>query len=188
MKKARKQFIINTAIRTILRSKIKILPINLHEVCKSLNIKMCRYSESKDFVEMIKHDRKNNAFAFPGVNNIFHIFYDDEKIPYEEIRKDIAHEIGHIVLKHTSILNYQENEELEKEADLCAKHILIPTIILKKCNMFTPEHIMIFCETTGNLANEIYKDNKSYITDKVNEKLQKFLIKKFKDFINFYNQ
>ncbi|WP_290776110.1 ImmA/IrrE family metallo-endopeptidase [Anaerofustis sp.] len=187
MNKARKNYILNTAIRTILRSKTRVLPVNLHEICKSLNIELHRFNDNKILVNAILREKKKNAFAILGVNNIHHIFYDDEKIPYEEVRETISHEIGHIVLKHTSILNNGKIEELEEEANLCGKHILIPETIIKECNMFNPDNIMVFCEITEKLANEIYENNDLYIEDEVNKKLQELLIKKFKDFIDFYN-
>ncbi|WP_294465555.1 ImmA/IrrE family metallo-endopeptidase [uncultured Anaerofustis sp.] len=186
MNEAREQFIINTAIRTVLRSNVKTLPVNMHEVCKSLNIKTRKFSESKAFTDKIRRNENNNAFTFPGVNNILYIFYNDEMIPYEKVRSSIAHEIGHIVLKHLSILDYEKNNELEEEAELCGRYILIPNIILDKCKKFNPKDIMVLCETTWDLAKEFYNQSEVDIENKEYIKLKEFLLKQFEYFIDFY--
>ena len=68
---------------------------------------------------------------------------------YIEKSKNIlcAHELGHIILGHTGVNNFEsENQEAEREANLFAASLLISDEMLQDYSCYTQDQ---FCQCTG---------------------------------------
>lgn len=65
----------------------------------------------------------------------YEVFYDDRGNPYRR-RFTLAHELGHVILKHT----HEEWWE-EREADWFASHLLAPAPLLTRIDCPTPEKV-----------------------------------------------
>lgn len=124
-----------------------------------------------DIVKYLKKE-ESRAFTFKGIDNNHYIFYDEKTRPYEQMRLDIAHEIGHIQLRHTSIKDYEQNKQYEEEARLFAPRLLAPAIALHACEILSYSDIMVFCElpkreaiTRSNHMKKLEKKDRYLISD-----------------------
>jgi hypothetical protein len=53
-------------------------------------------------------------------------------LPWCRRRFTIAHEIGHLIFGHACIKGHEDNSHNEKEADIFAGELLVPTVFIKK--------------------------------------------------------
>lgn len=101
-------------------------PIDLNFLCDKNGWLIDSYSTKNNFTF------PQNGFSLYKKNTYF-IFYNTYMNCKGRIRFTIAHEIGHIVLNHHFLSDYEENkDEIEKQADYFAANILLPAVILKE--------------------------------------------------------
>lgn len=103
-------------------------------------------------------------------NNTYVIFFnelDKLKIKNNRVRWNIAHELGHIVLKHHSNKNTRifrnsisdkEYNQFEEEADKFASYLLVPNIILAFQNISDKYDISEICKISKTAARYRYDD------------------------------
>lgn len=132
-------------------SGIKLsLPVPVKALAKSLpNCRLISYSSHCNryhfsYKEMVAYAGSEDACSDYNVNkDAYIIFYNDvdpRKTNSNRYRWNIAHELGHIVLKHhilypnsrlfRSSLKDRTYHMLEEEADLFAAYILVPHVVL----------------------------------------------------------
>lgn len=173
MKYTRYKFSRNLAWEIIIKEHISELPIKVIPLCKRLGIKVIKYSEAPGV------PKEGDGFS-TVVGKRAYIFYNDGVIPQRQ-RFTIAHEIGHILLKHNDI----ESEDREAEADVFASRLLMPACILKECNVKSSEDIMLLCDVSKAAAEirlkrlkVLSERNKFYL-----HPLERKVKKRFKTFI-----
>lgn len=114
--------------------QIKSIPIDPFRIAQNLNIPIISYSQAVQygFKEQLRilNQVKADAFCYKICNGRAIIFYD-EKAKYDRIPFTIAHEIGHIRLKHysscgihTRYKTTKKDDPLEIEADEFAGELL----------------------------------------------------------------
>lgn len=111
----------------------------------------------------------------------FIIFYDD-LINKGSQNFTLAHEIGHIVLKHYL---QEMPATMEKEANMFAARLLMPMCVLHECKVETPEDIQNMCSVSNTAARyrferlQIVKQRNKFYMDrtelKVKEQFDKFI-------------
>ena len=125
----------------ILKSGIKKLPLeidDLGDVCNSLGYRLLSYQEAESIIEKFGV-RKNTEFpAFVlvvGKGKL--VLFDSTRSTSTRIFA-IAHEIGHIVLKHNyqGVVGYSEaDSDQEREANTFAYQLLAPLCVLRAMNI-----------------------------------------------------
>lgn len=129
---------------------------------------------------MDKDFTTNNLGFTLKINNQFYIFYNGLVSPTLQ-RFTIAHEIGHIKLKHFFTGNHDNDE---KEANMFAARLLMPMCILYECNVSSAEEISALCKVSYTAAKfryqrlQMLRKRKKFYTNKYELKI-KVLFKKF---------
>ena len=120
-------------IKKIASSKIKEwdiqhLPYNCYDLCKTLGIRLKKYSDQNETTKQELMEFSEDAFCYMLYKDGFAIrgiAYND-KMPQHRIRFSIMHEIGHIVLDHS-----EHSQLAEAEANFFAQYMLAPTPTLQ---------------------------------------------------------
>ena len=171
----------NTVWKLIIKHKINSLPVDLYKILREENIMLATYKSSAKIFEIIDKNLAENNLGFSlKIKNNYYIFYNDS-VPEIIQRFTIAHEIGHIKLKHFYSENHKNDE---KEANMFAARLLMPMCILYECNVDSVKEISIMCKVSNSAARFRYKRlqlvklrNKFYVNK--NEFKVKLLFKKF---------
>jgi hypothetical protein len=188
----------NTARDFIVKSGINTLPVDLFAICKKYGWTVKSVSEAEELTDEIdpfslRFTPECDAKTYLTPKGKYFIVYRDEVVSKRRILWTIAHEIGHIVLKHledfeeTEIhrgLTEEENEVLEKEADAFASEYLAPSDILLLCNCTTKNFIVKLCGLSNQAAENKEQALKHYKPDKNHEYLNKAIHKQFYNFIH----
>ena len=80
-------------------------------------------------------------------SNIIILF--DERIQRRQLRFYIAHEIGHIVLKH---YNFEDYKIYERETKMFARRVLMPITLIHNLGLHTVKQIVEKCDVTYSEA------------------------------------
>ncbi len=176
----------------LLKLGCKKLPIDLFEIISDNGICLAPYSkisEDKTVKEKIKNNLSSDGFSV-FQNGRYTIFYNDEIKNDCRIRWTLAHELIHIFSGHLDKGFLNSDTRLDKYVDYQTVKFLCPTIILKLCNVSSPEEIQKLCNvsyTVSKNAYERYLQKKDFQFYQFSEKEQ-LLASKFSDFIDYYNK
>lgn len=166
------------AWEVLLVAGIRELPVSISKIAKVYNILIYKYSDN------IKYIKDNNLVDYMKKDGFMvgHKIFVNDKLPLQQIRFVIAHEIGHILLKHI----FKDSSELEKQANAFASRILMPVCVLNELNVSTVEQIIRLCNVSKSSAkirlerlNLLKKRNKFMTSD-----LEKQVLDNFKSYIN----
>lgn len=183
LSKSKYYLISHLAREFLIKNNITKLPVPLNQIIKNNEWKFLKYLEAKKLnnTELNILMEKNLGFCLE-IKDKYIIFFNED-LPIEKIRFVIAHEIGHIVLRH--FLHGNKTLNIEKEANMFATRILMPIVILKELNIQTPNALQKFCNVEFKIANyrfnrlQLLKKRNKFFTDK-NEII---LYNQFKDFL-----
>ena len=148
------------------------LPVPIKKIAKSFpNIRVVPYSKYMNVANLTKEEMYRQAGTedaytdYDAKNDRYIICYNDLSptiMSSNRYRWNIAHELGHIVLKHHSnkktrlfrnTLTKGEYNTLEKEADWFAAYILVPYVIIQKlCPVVTAREIQKKCRISNSAA------------------------------------
>lgn len=174
----------------LVHSDLKFLPVNIKKICKSFDyIRVIPFS--------IHMKRRNITLAevcqFCGTEDAcadyyadvgkYVIYYNDvikwKYITSNRYRWSIAHELGHILLKHhithdkTRIYRSELSDTvynyLEEEADYFAQLILVPHVVLLGFRVDNAKKIQIMCKISEPASKKRfyeYRDWKTHVDGK----------------------
>ena len=127
----------------LIETNVNTLPIELRQILNYYNIKVQLFD-----------DNINEAFT---KNNIIHI---NKTLPKTRGRFTIAHELGHILLKHNNLEHSTHtNIGLEEyQANIFARCLLMPAIVLKEINCIEPQDIANICNVS--LQSAVYRSER----------------------------
>lgn len=183
-----KYYSISKAVRQfIIQNKIKSLPIDLIKIIHKNGWKSAKYSKSMGIITLIDPNLCVDNWGFTiEMQGKFIIFYDD-LISEGSQNFTLAHEIGHIVLKHYL---QEVPASMEKEANMFAARLLMPMCVLHECKVETPEDIQNLCSVSNTAARyrferlQIVKQRNKFYIDKtelkVKEQFDRFIKKNSK--------
>lgn len=146
----------NLAYLTLLNAQITTLPVNLDQIIKDNQIIALGYNKDENALNLFNLPTNNkDGFCIKYKNNYI-ICYNDQISEHRQ-HWTIAHEIGHIVLKHQifPINNF------EREAHKFAQNLLCPLIAFTLCNINTAKTAMqVFnvSEQAAQIALKNYLD------------------------------
>lgn len=154
----------------LIETNINTLPVNLSQVIDCYNIKLKQFSS-------------NDKQAFIENSTIFL----NTQLIKTRARFTVAHELGHILLKHNNLEHSTHtNIGLEEyQANIFARCLLMPAIVLKEINCITPQDISSICNVSLQSAEyrskrlkELIQRNKFYTSH-----LEQQIYNNFKNFI-----
>lgn len=159
------------AWQTLIETKVNILPINLKEIFRYYNIGLKSFINDTDEAFI-----KNNIVYFNKNYNI------------KRIRFTLAHELGHILLKHENLNHtiHTYNNIEEYQANIFARCLLMPAIVLKELNCISPQDISNICQVSLQAAEYRSKRmQKLLLRNKFNlSPLERQVYNNFKNFIS----
>lgn len=133
----------------ILQKRYNHLPLQLEDLKNLLDEEsffLMSYNEGKEIIKELKLEPHLERSAFTVVSETYKVVFYKDLLSYGEKLFCIAHELGHIVLKHTffGVLDKcPENmkNDQEEEADTFAYYFLAPVCLLKHLKIHTVEDI-----------------------------------------------
>ncbi len=160
----------------LISNNIKKLPIDLFSLVKKNGWGLISFKDAKKKIDFLDEEMFKQNWGFTiHIKNFDMIFYDDE-ISFGSQRFTIAHEIGHIVLKHLLI---SSEVTREKEANMFAARILMPMCVLLECNVLCAKDIESMCNVSEISAKyrferlQVLKERNKFYTDRMEEKIKK---------------
>jgi len=130
---------------TLLKSGITALPVDLHKILAHNGITILGYIQHAQAVEYIDQDNlRQNSIAICARVSDRNIICYNESTPKPQLRFGIAHELGHLLLRHGK---YQVRD-FEQEANMFAARLLMPMGVLKELGATTPDKISKLCDTS----------------------------------------
>lgn len=142
------------AWKILLRHHISSLPVDVFDLCKKSGVLLRTYKEGYTTIQSFGLGRhmKNDGFT-AKINGRYIIFYDDTVCPTSRMKFTIAHEIGHIAMRHVSdsatVWNRSEEQapnRQETQANVFASRLLAPACVLMELNIHTVDELQ---EVTG---------------------------------------
>ena len=162
------------AWQCLIETNINALPINLSQVLDYYHIKIKSFSS-------------NDKQAFIENNSIFL----NTQLIKTRARFTVAHELGHILLNHKnlshSIHSESDNKNIEEfQANIFARCLLMPAIVLKEINYIEAQDIADACNVSLQSARYRAERMQELLRrDKFNlSPLERQVYNNFKDFIN----
>ena len=162
------QNIISIANNFILKNGIKDLPLDLDgliKICGSLGYKVRSYAQAKEAIQVLGMTdfMKYSAFTYREGAHKWVFFSDSLSVGTRNFV--IAHEIGHIVLRHNydGAVGYTEADtEQEHEANNFAYQLLAPLCVLKAKNIFDIDDIESYTLLDTRHAKVVHKALHNY--------------------------
>lgn len=111
-------------------------PLDPFKILKLMDCEVIKISSFSEEIQKTMLKISDDAFTiFDKKTMKYKVFYNDKKI-MERIRHSLAHEIGHIFLKHKEFSSLSE-----KIADFFAKYLLAPPPLIDCINNVTPRKL-----------------------------------------------
>ena len=157
----------NKAWEVLMECKINYFPLDLMKIIKFYNIETKPYSNS-DYIKTLNFDIQNGDGFSRIENGQKVIYFNDKKAIKARRRFTIAHELGHCLLGHDLSKTKYRNSETgsnddpieEMQANVFARDILMPAVVLHYTNCIKYTDIMRLCdvsETSAQLREERMK-------------------------------
>lgn len=133
-------------------------------------------SETEDFCSLGLLSVAQNYSAFTYVSGDAKFVFYRTTLSAQERRLLLAHELGHIILKHFGLQgvkcssDFKSHSPQEQEADDFAAELLAPTCVLKKQKL-TPTQISHLTLLSVDVAEHVYFKIASHATNSVDEDL-----------------
>jgi Zn-dependent peptidase ImmA (M78 family) len=170
----------------LLEANISTLPLSLSKIAKHYGIQLLSYSDAS---------LQNNLSDGYSLNhNGRYIIYYNDKMPKTRSRFTVAHELGHCLLGHlangekSNAENFKTSENyklLETQANIFARDILMPAIVLHSLGVASAAEISKICNVSITAAEIRWQ--RLQILDKRNRyktsPLEKKIDVQFKDYI-----
>lgn len=181
----------NKSWEVLLKCKINSLPVNLAAVANQYDIKIIPYS-STSFVHALKQEALSGDGFSANVKDKKIIFINDT-IPNNNRRRfTLAHELGHCILGHPlDNIQFRTNEfydskqALEAEANVFARDLLMPAVVLAKMDIHNVDEIVKLCKVSNQSATirakrlaKLYEKNMF-----CSHPLEKAVAEQFKEYI-----
>ena len=186
----------------LIKNGISSLPVSPAHIIKNAGIRLISYHHGSDLIHKFGLSTKSNDGFSIRYGQQWMIFYNQDIKPRTRIRFTLAHEIGHIVLRHdlkcketsfgrieyTEMNNGNMNGKRirELEANIFASRLLAPAIVLHELHMCDPHQIAALCGLSQQAAE--YRANRMRILNKRNKfdisPLEQKVHKQFQEFID----
>lgn len=141
----------NLAWKVLIECDIREFSVNLAKIINHYGIYLIRYSES----DYINRHSSPNEDGFSRLIDCKPVIYYNDKKPIYRARFTLAHEIGHILLGHLANgetlhrnTEYDVLDVREQQANVFARDLLMPAIVLHNLNIKSSEDIARICNVS----------------------------------------
>ena len=148
------------AWKVLIECDIREFSVNLAKIINHYGIYLIRYSES----DYINRHSSPNEDGFSRLIDCKPVIYYNDKKPIYRARFTLAHEIGHILLGHLANgetlhrnTEYDVLDVREQQANVFARDLLMPAIVLHNLNIKSSEDIARICNVSMLSAEIRYK-------------------------------
>lgn len=168
---------------TLLHSNQLSMPVKIGTIIRSYkNIKLITYSSQikkhgityKELI--ISVETQDSYVVYNHSKNKYCIYYNDMDINIvssNRVRWNLAHELGHVLLKHHELCSKEkllrndifldniddDNYKIaELEANYFAQLLLVPHVVLLGFNIKTQKHLKNICKISDKAANRRYRE------------------------------
>lgn len=166
----------------LIASGVSSLPISLEQIAAANGWALLsyeRYAEAIAILDMTGIRKQREGFSCEAAGRAFVCYA--EVVNKGRQRWTIAHEFGHLAMRHSA----SPIENYEQEANMFAARLLMPMCVLKECNATTADQIAALCGTSIEASSHradrlqmLMQRGKFYTSD-----YEIKLIKQFEDFI-----
>ena len=174
MNKSRRNQIKEIVLSTLCEASKKELPVGIKKIVRSYkNVRLIPYSkhmirQNLTYQEMIEFAESKDACTDYYTSSDFYIVYynyiDRSIMDSYRYRWNIAHELGHILLRHhvdykrtrifRSSLTDVEYDHLEEEADYFTQLILVPHVVLLGLGVINKMQLRYICKISRPAAHK----------------------------------
>ena len=140
--------IVKEIIQIYLDYEIKILPIDLEDICRKMGFALVPYSEcEREAIPLLLKRSSKGFFVRRSHETPATIYYNDFAVSNGEKRFTIAHEIKHYVYNEN--VDDENNDDL---ADFFARFFLCPIPFLIVMELIDPNDIVSHCNVSLTAA------------------------------------
>lgn len=146
----RKSEIKKSVLQVLKGGEIHSLPVDLNRIFNFYHWGLLTFVEAK--TEGLQVDTSQDGYTIAACKNDkwkYTVVYDDACIP-ARVRWTIAHEIGHIALKHA--LNRANGVIENEEAQYFAEQLLSPIAVVAKMGARTETDVMNLCNVSSTAS------------------------------------
>ena len=175
---------------------INSLPVDLWKIAKHFDLRIHQYSKT-NLIGLLKEDVTQGDGFIVYLDSKKEIFINDKIHNRNRRRFTVAHELGHGILNHDISQVHYRNSEIdsqtdaqEVEANVFARDILMPAIVLAALDIHTPEEIIALCDISYQSAKiRAERLELLYQRNKFNSHpLERQVREQFDDFIRNYRR
>lgn len=178
----------DSAWQVLLDYDIRTIPVNIVKIATSSGIFIVKNSE----LNLLQNDEVGISVL---VDDTWHIIYDDTALK-GRIRFTIAHELGHFFLGHPIQSEYHgkaiyvRKPTIEKQADMFAIRLLVPSCVVWGLGLHTPEEIQNVFNVSFSAAKaraarmEILYERNCFLTNELEQKVYA----NFKEYIDSFKR
>ncbi len=177
IEQSRRNEIKKVVLSALTHANVPYLPVDIKKICKSYEfIRLIPFSiqmkhRGMTYEEVLAQCQTKDACAdYYALKGKYIIYYNDiDKIAFinsNRYRWSIAHELGHILLKHHIIsdktkifrfnLSDEEYDQFEAEADYFAQMLLVPHAALLGFKINTLNQLRIMCKISNPASKRRY--------------------------------
>lgn len=144
--------------------------------------------DREDLVPQFGHNQDAATFRLYGMNDVEYVVIYNMKLPYEDIRRAVARELGHIVLGHDG---ETRPTEVRKAEALCfAHHLLTPRPIISMIQQsglpFTQNVLVHTTGCSSDCVEEIKEIPGVNVDPDLNRKVKELFAPHINEYIRFH--
>lgn len=182
------------AWQILIRYRVSALPVDVFRICEASGVNVITYESGRELITRFKLEKHTGNDGFSAkINGRYIIFYDSCIQPPGRVRFTVAHEMGHIALRHiagsATIWNRGEtapNDPQEMQANVFAARLLAPACVLMELNIQNADELQAATGLSYTAAkirlerlNALRERGKFYLSP-----LERQVYKNFEDYIN----
>lgn len=165
------EYLINLAADLLIENGIGALPVDAHNLSsKKAKWHIGDYLKWHDYIEklgLLDYSNTKKGFTVQLPGNEYFIFYS-HLLAYGEQNEVIAHEICHVIARHSSVGkvmgksdDFDMESRQEKEADVFVRYLLGPACVLSKSKLNSVSEISKATSLSRRYSLEVREDIKN---------------------------
>ena len=182
------------AWQILIRYRVSALPVDVFRICEASGVNVITYESGRELITRFKLEKHTENDGFSAkINGRYIIFYDNCIQPPGRVRFTVAHEMGHIALRHiagnATAWNRGENatnDPQEMQANVFAARLLAPACVLMELNIQNADELQAATGLSYTAAkirlerlNALRERGKFYLSP-----LERQVYKNFENYIN----